>query len=96
MAKVNTTVSLDSDVKQKSQVLLADMGLDLSTAFNIFLRQLLYEQAIPFSISRGPNPETVTAIKEAEEFRAYPLIYKRYATFADAVADIEAEEDEDA
>ena len=52
MAKVNTTISLDADVKTAAQSLLADFGLDLSTAVNIFLRQMVYQRAIPFDIQR--------------------------------------------
>lgn len=68
MAKVNTTISLDADVKAAAQALLADFGLDLSTAVNLFLRQTIYQQAIPFEIRRDlPNPETRRAIDEARQ-----------------------------
>ena len=52
MAKVSTNVSIDADTKVRAQELLADLGLDLSTAVNIFLRQMVYENAIPFEIRR--------------------------------------------
>ena len=38
MPKVSTNISLDAETKAKAQVMLADLGLDLSTAVNIFLR----------------------------------------------------------
>ena len=67
MAKVSTNVSIDADTKARAQELLADLGLDLSTAVNIFLRQLVYENAIPFEIRRegkmgasAPREETRT------------------------------------
>ena len=43
MAKVSTNISIDAETKAKAQVLLADFGMDLSTAVNIFLRQMIYE-----------------------------------------------------
>lgn len=52
MAKVATTLSIDADVKAKVQALYSDLGLDLSTAVNMFLRQCLYENGIPFDITR--------------------------------------------
>lgn len=52
MAKVPTTLSIDADVKAKAQALYADLGLDLSTAVNMFLRQCLYENGIPFDVAR--------------------------------------------
>ena len=53
MAKVSTSISSDADVKAQAQALFADFGLDLSTAINIFLRQSIRENCIPFSIQRG-------------------------------------------
>ena len=61
MAKVSTNISIDSDTKAKAQVLLAELGLDLSTAVNIFLRQMIRDNAIPFTISRAPAKEALGA-----------------------------------
>ena len=52
MPKVSTNVSIDAETKARAQELLADLGMDLSTAVNIFLRQMVYEKAIPFEIRR--------------------------------------------
>lgn len=52
MAKVSTNITIDSETKAKAQELLADLGLDLSTAVNIFLRQMVRENALPFTIRR--------------------------------------------
>lgn len=68
MAKVSTSISLDADVKAQAQELFADFGMDLSTAINIFLRQSIRENCIPFSIQRdAPNADTAAATKEAGE-----------------------------
>lgn len=53
MAKVSTNISIDADTKAKAQALLADFGMDLSTAVNIFLKQMVYENAFPFIITRS-------------------------------------------
>lgn len=67
MAKVSTSISLDADIKAKAQALFADLGLDLSTAINIFLRQAVRENRIPFSIRREePNEVTFAAMEAAE------------------------------
>ena len=60
MAKVSTTLSIDADVKSKVQALYAELGLDLSTAVNMFFRQCLYENGIPLEVSRSK------AIREEE------------------------------
>lgn len=68
MAKTTTTITIDSNIKAQAQELLADFGLDLSTAINIFLRQTVYENAIPFEIKRNvPNEETRRAIENVRK-----------------------------
>ena len=86
MAKVSTSISLDADVKAKAQELFADFGLDLSTAINIFLRQSIRENSIPFPIQRDvPNADTIAAMKELEEMEKNPESYKRYDSFSDVL-----------
>ena len=73
MSKVSTNISIDAETKAKAQVMLADLGLDLSTAVNIFLKQMLYEGGIPFSITtKVPNQLTLEAMKEAQELFSSP------------------------
>ena len=79
MAKVSTSISIDADVKAQAQELFADFGLDLSTAINIFLRQSIRENCIPFTIQREvPNADTIAAMKEADDMVKHP---ERYETF---------------
>lgn len=68
MAKVSTNISIDADVKAKAQELFSDLGIDLSTAINIFLRQSIRENGIPFTVCREvPNAVTEQAIENAEK-----------------------------
>ena len=67
MAKVSTSISIDSEVKAKAQELFSEFGMDLSTAINIFLKQSIYERSIPFTIRRElPNEMTLRAMDDAE------------------------------
>ena len=92
MAKVSTSISIDADVKAQAQALFADFGLDLSTAINIFLRQSIRENCIPFTIQREvPNADTVAAMKEADEMAKNPSDYKRYSSFSDLLREVEAD-----
>lgn len=66
MSKVSTNISIDAETKKQAQILLADFGMDLSTAVNVFLKQMVYEGAFPFSITReSPNAVTLAAIDSA-------------------------------
>jgi len=53
MATTNINIRTDSELKIKAQSVLTDLGLDMSTAINVFLNQVVYKQAIPFEISRS-------------------------------------------
>lgn len=51
MAKVSTSISLDVEVKDRAQTILGELGLDLSTAVGLFLRQTIREKRIPFEVT---------------------------------------------
>ena len=79
MAKVNTNISIDKDLKLEAQKLFSVFGLDLSTAISLFLSQAVREQRIPFEIKNvSLNNKTILAIKEAEEMEKNPDKYKSY------------------
>ena len=92
MAKTTANISIDSEVKAKAQELFADFGLDLSTAIGLFLRQAIRENAIPFDISREvPNADTIAAMKELEEMKKHPEMYKRYSSFSELLKEVETD-----
>ncbi len=63
----NISIRMDSELKAKADALFSDLGMILTTAFNIFVRQSLREGRIPFEISLNqPNNETAAAMREAE------------------------------
>ena len=68
MAAVSTNIKIDPELKREAQELFNELGLSLSTAINIFLRQAVREQAIPFRIgAHVTNAETLKATEETEE-----------------------------
>ena len=91
MAKVSTSISIDADVKAQAQALFADFGLDLSTAINIFLRQSIRENCIPFSIQREvPNADTIAAMREADAMVNHPEQYETFHSMEDLKRALEA------
>lgn len=69
METTKVNIRLDKDVKEQADKLFKDLGLNMSTAFNIFVRQAIREQAIPFKIELGevPNKMILEAIKEVKD-----------------------------
>lgn len=50
------TFRIDDELKKKGDILFSELGMNLSTALNIFLCQSVREQRIPFNISKStPN-----------------------------------------
>ena len=79
MAKVSTNITIDAEVKKQAQELFADLGMDLSTAINIYLKKALAEQGIPFEVTRGvPNKETAAAMEEVKKMEEHPEEYTGY------------------
>ncbi len=89
MARTSTNISLDPQLKHDSQELFADLGIDLSTAITLFLKQSLRVQGLPFAVTReNPNAETIAAMNEYYEMKAHPEKYKRYSSFKDAMDEV--------
>ena len=56
---------IDSELKRKADELFSELGMNMTTAFNIFLRQCVSYGGIPFEIKiNHPNNETLETIKE--------------------------------
>lgn len=68
MAPMSTNIKIDPELKEQSQALFESLGLSMSTAINMFLRQAVREQAIPFRVGNPlPNLETLRAIEDARK-----------------------------
>ena len=90
MTATNLTIRVDSVIKGEAEKLFEDLGMSISTAFNIFLRQAVRMQAIPFTISRGiTNRTTLAAMREAERIALDPAV-PSYATREDLVRSLES------
>ena len=50
MAQTNLTIRIDEDIKRDAETLFTKMGLNMSAAINVFFRQAIREQEIPFRI----------------------------------------------
>ena len=54
MASTHIHVRIDDDVKKQAQQVFGDMGLDISTAVNIFIKQAVRIRCFPFLPSADP------------------------------------------
>lgn len=67
MATTNFSVRLDSDLKKRSEALYGELGINLTTAINVFLRKSLTVGGFPFDVRIDQhNKDTVLALLEAD------------------------------
>lgn len=84
----NISIRMDSDLKAQADTLFGELGMNMTTAFNIFVRQALREGRIPFEVSLNqPNRETISAMLEAERIARDPAV-KGYTNMDELFADL--------
>ena len=87
----NLTIRLDSDLKKDCEALYAELGMSLSTAINVFLRQSLRKGGLPFDarLDDQPNRTTIEAMLEAERIAKDPT-GKRYNDLDELFKDLKS------
>lgn len=51
MSKTSMSIRLDSEVKEQAQQVFNHLGIDMTTAIHIFLRQAIQYQGLPFDVN---------------------------------------------
>lgn len=65
MATTNLNIRTDKDIKDKADKIFSELGLNMTTAINMFLRTTIRENGIPFVLKLDvPNELTAAAIEE--------------------------------
>lgn len=78
-----TQVRIDSDIKKKANDLFELLGLDMSTAVNMFLHQCVLKGGLPFSVEVPQySKETEAAMEEARRISRDPSV-KGYTSMSD-------------
>ena len=81
----NFSVRMDSDIKKQCEALYGELGINLTTAINVFLRQSLRVGGFPFDVRIDqPTKETIAAMQEAERIVHDPSV-KRYSDVEEAL-----------
>ena len=89
MAQTNVNIRMDRDLKEQFSTFCADMGMTMTTAFNIFAKKAVREYRIPFEIgAENPHKETLEAIREVEMMKKNPSRRKSYSSVEAMMKDI--------
>ena len=72
-------INVDSNVKKEATELFNSLGLNMSTAINLFLRKSINEGGIPFEL-KNPKPtrELKRALKEAKKIENGEILVKSF------------------
>ena len=89
MATTNLNIRTEKAVKEQAEEIFSELGLNMTTAINMFLRTAIREHGIPFDLKLDiPNDTTVAAIEEGRKLMADPTAL-RYTSMDDLKAALE-------
>lgn len=91
MASIPTQIRIDADTKQQAAVLFGQLGIDMSTAVNLFLHQCVMRGGLPFVVEVPQyNQSVLDAMAEARKISRDPDV-PGYTSMEDLKAALEAE-----
>ena len=75
MESTNLNIRTDKAVKVAAEKIFEELGMNMTTAVNIFLRQTIRENGIPFELKLSvPNETTAAAIEEGRRIAHDPNV----------------------
>ena len=69
MSKTSMSIRLDSEVKEQAQQVFNNLGMDMTTAINIFLRQAIQYQGLPFDVRLDENRRLLEVLRDLNQNR---------------------------
>ena len=69
MSKTSMSIRLDSEVKEQAQQVFNSLGMDMTTAINIFLRQAIQYQGLPFDVRLDESRKLMEVLADLEQNR---------------------------
>ena len=69
MSKTSMSIRLDSEVKEQAQQVFSNLGMDMTTAINIFLRQAIQYQGLPFDVRLDENRKLLEVLTDFDQNR---------------------------
>ena len=89
MAQTNINIRMDENLKKQFELFCNELGLTMTTAFNIFAKTVVRQQKIPFELSLNTNNmETLEAIEEVKQLKNNPN-KKVYSSFGELLKEVE-------
>lgn len=71
-------VNVPTEVKEEASNLFNSLGLNMSTAINMFLKRAIYERGIPFEVKQLPSKELLESVQELNDMENEKANFKKY------------------
>lgn len=81
MSKVNLTISIDDKDKESFNKLVAEIGINTSSAINMFIKQSIREQRLPLNLSLNEKEKNFIDTEKVSEkiMDKYDFAFKELA-----------------
>ena len=87
MSKTSMSIRLDSEVKEQAQQVFNSLGMDMTTAINIFLRQAIQYQGLPFDVRLDESRKLMEVLADLEQTRN---MSQSFGSVSDLMEDLRA------
>ena len=87
MSKTSMSIRLDSEVKEQAQQVFNNLGMDMTTAINIFLRQAIQYQGLPFDVRLDESRKLLEVLTDLDQNRN---MSKSFESVSDLMEDLRA------
>ena len=87
MSKTSMSIRLDSEVKEQAQQVFNSLGMDMTTAINIFLRQAIQYQGLPFDVRLDESRKLMEVLADLDQNRN---MSQSFVSVSDLLEDLRA------
>ena len=87
MSKTSMSSRLDSEVKEQAQQVFNNLGMDMTTAINIFLRQAIQYQGLPFDVRLDESRNLLEVLTDLDQNRN---MSQSFESISDLMEDLRA------
>ena len=87
MSKTSMSIRLDSEIKEQAQQVFNSLGMDMTTAINIFLRQAIQYQGLPFDVRLDESRKLVEVLADLDQNRN---MSQSFGSVSDLMEDLRA------
>ena len=87
MATTNLNIRTDKEMKERAEAIFFELGLNMTTAINIFLRQAIQYQGLPFDVRLDESRKLMEVLADLEQNRN---MSQSFVSVSDLMEDLRA------